>query len=100
MTGEPSVRAPREDAGTSAAAPHVAGVAALVIGADGGQMNPDTVEAILRATADDLGKDGVDDFYSHGRVNAARGRRAMTGIRSNLQRAAALPPRCLTERSR
>jgi subtilisin family serine protease len=58
--------------GTSAAAPHVAGVAALVIGAHGGQMNPDKVEAILRATADDLGKPGLDDHYGHGRVNAAR----------------------------
>jgi subtilisin family serine protease len=58
--------------GTSAAAPHVAGVAALVIGAHGGQMNPDAVEAILRASADDLGQPGVDDFYGHGRVNAAR----------------------------
>jgi lantibiotic leader peptide-processing serine protease len=58
--------------GTSMAAPHVAGVAALVIGAHGGRMNPDTVEAILRATADDLGKPGLDDFYGSGRVNAAR----------------------------
>jgi lantibiotic leader peptide-processing serine protease len=58
--------------GTSAATPHVAGVAALVIGAHGGQMNPDAVEAILRNSADDLGKPGVDDYYGHGRVNAAR----------------------------
>jgi subtilisin family serine protease len=58
--------------GTSAAAPHVAGVAALVIGAHGGQMNPDAVEASLRASADDLGKPGLDDYYGHGRVNAAR----------------------------
>jgi len=58
--------------GTSAATPHVAGVAALVIGGHGGQMNPDAVEAVLRASADDLGKPGVDDFYGSGRVNAAR----------------------------
>ena len=58
-------------AGTSAAAPHVAGVAALVIGAHGGQMHPAAVEAILRASADDLGPPGRDDFYGHGRVNAA-----------------------------
>ena len=58
-------------AGTSAAAPHVAGVAALVIGAHGGQMHPAAVEAILRASADNLGKPGVDDYYGHGRVNAA-----------------------------
>jgi hypothetical protein len=43
-----------------------------VIGAHGGRMNPDAVEAILRASADDLGKPGVDDHYGHGRVNAAR----------------------------
>ncbi len=60
------------DFGTSMATPHVAGVAALVIGAHGGQMHPDAVEAILRASADDLGKPGVDDFYGSGRVNAAR----------------------------
>jgi subtilisin family serine protease len=60
------------DFGTSMAAPHVAGVAALLIGANGGQMNPDAVEAVLRASADDLGKPGVDDFYGNGRVNAAR----------------------------
>jgi subtilisin family serine protease len=58
--------------GTSAAAPHVAGVAALVIGAHGGEMDPDAVEAILRNSADDLGKPGVDDYYGHGRVNAAK----------------------------
>jgi subtilisin family serine protease len=57
---------------TSASAPHVAGGAALVIGVHGGQINPDAVEAIMRASADDLGKPGVDDYYGQGRVNAAR----------------------------
>jgi lantibiotic leader peptide-processing serine protease len=57
--------------GTSAATPHVSGVAALVIGAHGGRMHPDAVKAVLQASADDLGKPGVDDFYGHGRVNAA-----------------------------
>jgi lantibiotic leader peptide-processing serine protease len=57
--------------GTSAAAPHVAGVAALVIGANGGAMRPADVEAALRASADDLGSPGLDPFYGHGRINAA-----------------------------
>jgi len=43
-------------AGTSMAAPHAAGVAALIIGANGGEMAPAHVEAALRAYAEDLGK--------------------------------------------
>ncbi len=57
-------------AGTSMAAPHVTGVAALIIGANGGDMAPAQVEAALRRGADDLGKKGNDDFYGAGRVNA------------------------------
>lgn len=59
-------------AGTSMAAPHVSGIAALIIGKHGGPMHPAAVEAALRAAADDLGKPGKDDYYGHGRVNAAQ----------------------------
>jgi len=59
-------------AGTSMAAPHVSGVAALIIGKHGGEMSPKSVERILRQSADDLGKSGNDDAYGTGRVNAAR----------------------------
>jgi subtilisin family serine protease len=58
--------------GTSGAAPHVAGVAALVVGSSGGKLSPATVKAILRDSADDLGSAGLDPLYGHGRVNAAR----------------------------
>jgi subtilisin family serine protease len=58
--------------GTSFAAPHVAGVAALVIGVNGGSMHPDQVRTILEQSSDDLGKSGKDDFYGAGRVNALR----------------------------
>jgi subtilisin family serine protease len=58
------------EAGTSMAAPHVAGVAALIIGENGGDMHPADVRDILKWSADDLGKPGKDDFYGHGRVNA------------------------------
>lgn len=58
--------------GTSMAAPHVSGVAALIIGKHGGELAPSEVERILRASADDLGKPGKDDAYGYGRVNAAK----------------------------
>jgi subtilisin family serine protease len=57
--------------GTSLAAPHVSAVAALIIEAAGGRMDPDDVFRILKRTADDLGEPGRDAFYGHGRVNAA-----------------------------
>jgi len=59
-------------AGTSMATPHAAGVAAIILGANGGSgsMNPAQLEAALRASADDLGKPGNDDVYGAGRVNA------------------------------
>lgn len=59
-------------AGTSMASPHAAGVAALIVGQNGGKMSPAQVLAKMRATADDLGKPGRDPFYGHGRVNALR----------------------------
>ncbi len=58
--------------GTSMAAPHATGVAAIIIGKNGGSMKPEKVKAALRASADDLGKPGNDDFYGQGRVNAFR----------------------------
>jgi lantibiotic leader peptide-processing serine protease len=57
-------------AGTSMAAPHASGVAAIIIGENGGSMHPAQVEAALRSSADDLGTPGKDAFYGHGRVNA------------------------------
>ena len=56
--------------GTSMAAPHVSGVAALIIGANGGEMPPAQVEDALRRGADDIGPRGTDAFSGRGRVNA------------------------------
>ena len=51
--------------GTSMAAPHAAGVAALIISEAGGSgsMSPARVEAAMRQRAIDLGKPGADDFF-------------------------------------
>jgi len=58
--------------GTSQAAAHASGVAALIIGKAGGSMNPAHVRARLRASAEDLGQPGKDALYGLGRVNAFR----------------------------
>lgn len=58
--------------GSSYATPEVAGVAALVQAMHGGSLNPHQLASILAQTADDLGAPGIDEQYSHGRVNAGR----------------------------
>ena len=68
------------EVGTSMAAPHVAGTAALVWSTNP-TLSRDQVEAILFETADDLGAPGRDDRYGYGRLNALRA----------IQRAASLP---------
>lgn len=59
-------------AGTSMAAPHAAGVAALIVGKAGGSLSAAQVEKAIHAGAQDLGPRGKDDTYGRGRVNANR----------------------------
>lgn len=59
-------------AGTSMASPHVAGVAALIIGKNGGQMAPIEVTKQLLKTADKIDGNGASVLYGNGRVNAFR----------------------------
>lgn len=56
--------------GTSMAAPHAAGVAALIIGENGGTMHPDQVKTEMMRRADDLGQPGKDPIYGKGRLSS------------------------------
>ncbi len=58
-------------AGTSMAAPHAAGVAALIVGKNG-KMSPQELEKQLINTADKVDGNGLDLFLGKGRVNAFR----------------------------
>lgn len=55
--------------GTSAATPHVAGVAALILSANP-NLTAAEVEAILRSSTDDVGQQGYDIYSGFGRINA------------------------------
>ena len=55
--------------GTSMAAPHVAGVAALMLAVNP-TLTPDQLETALASTAEDLGTPGRDDVFGHGLINA------------------------------
>jgi subtilisin family serine protease len=68
-------------AGTSMASPTAAGVAALVVAQNGGDMHPAQLEAALQQSAIDLGKPGKDAVYGHGWVNAYR---AVTGTNGSV----------------
>jgi hypothetical protein len=57
--------------GTSQAAPHVSGLAALLV-EDIGKGHPSEVAARIRKSADDLGRQGNDEVYGQGRINVAK----------------------------
>ncbi|HEY3486181.1 MAG TPA: S8 family serine peptidase, partial [Ilumatobacteraceae bacterium] len=58
-------------AGTSMAAPHVAGLAALIL-EQNPTYSPEEVRQVLRRSAVDTGAVGLDSEFGYGRVDAAR----------------------------
>ncbi len=57
--------------GTSAAAPHVAGVGGLLFSQDASRTNSE-VRSIIEASSDDLGPIGYDAYFGYGRIHALR----------------------------
>lgn len=57
--------------GTSVAAPHIAGVCAVVKGINK-DINQDDVELLIKYSCEDLGREGRDDYYGWGLIDASR----------------------------
>ena len=57
-------------AGTSASAPLVSGTAALLQAKYHGALSPGRIRSMLSQSAVDLGRPGVDELFSHGRLDA------------------------------
>ena len=75
-------------AGTSMAAPHVAGTAALVLSVHP-EFSVEQVRQVLRTTADDIAPAGPDVDSGYGRVNAARAVAAGTPLVAHVSSPAA-----------
>ncbi|GAI29765.1 unnamed protein product, partial [marine sediment metagenome] len=64
--------------GTSMAAPHVSGLAALILSVNR-SLTPRRVREIIETTADNLGPAGKDDDFGYGRINCEKAIALLTG---------------------
>lgn len=64
--------------GTSGSAPHVAGVAALILSKNP-SLKPDQVKSALENTAVDLGPSGADNIFGFGRIDALSAVKSVPG---------------------
>jgi hypothetical protein len=69
--------------GTSFAAPHVSGVAGLILSVIT-SLSPSQVRTIIQNTADDKGATGFDTVYGYGRINAGKAMQKITSAPESL----------------
>jgi serine protease len=86
LNGPTGLRTPRFDIfayvfnqGSSMAAPHVSGLAAMMM--QQGITSPAAIEAAMKQYATDLGPSGRDNEYGHGLINARASLRGMGVVR-------------------
>lgn len=77
--------------GTSAATPHVSGLAALLFAQDPART-PAQVRKIIESSADDLGAAGRDQYFGFGRINVERALRYGDGSPVTSLARATVPP--------
>jgi len=69
--------------GTSMAAPHVAGVAALIL-SNHTELTNDQISSALKSSADDIMTGGFDYYSGYGRVNAGKALQINSSIQSQI----------------
>lgn len=77
--------------GTSSAAPHVSGLAALIWSINPALTNKQ-VRQIIEKSVDDLGVPGRDEYYGTGRINAYKAVRAAASPTGEVPPVSTLPP--------
>ncbi|RCX15462.1 subtilisin family serine protease [Anaerobacterium chartisolvens] len=70
--------------GTSMAAPHVAGIAALIL-SNNREMSNAQISSALKSSADDIMSEGFDYYSGYGRVNAGKALQINSSIQAEIE---------------